>query len=132
MQTEKEKIRILIVDDHALVADAWKLILNSIENFEVIGTKESAEDALIFCLAQKPDIVLMDLEMPEMTGLEVGEKMNHLGITSKKILLTLHKELFILQKVKELQFSGYILKEFALGELDIYIYNYINIAKFII
>ena len=60
----------------------------------------------------------MDLEMPEMTGLEVAEEMNNLGLMSKKILLTLHKELYILQKTKDLQFSGYILKEFALSELS--------------
>ena len=63
MLTEKEKIRIVIVDDHALVADAWKLILSTIDHFEVIGIKDNAEDALNFSLAQKPDVVLMDLNL---------------------------------------------------------------------
>lgn len=111
-----ESTTIVIADDHpillkGLVDFVWDLGL------KVLGTATDGKSLLELVSKHKPDIVLMDLEMPEMTGLEVGERMNQLGLRSKKILLTLHKELFILQKAKELRFSGYILKEFALGEL---------------
>lgn len=107
---------ILIADDHPILLKglcdfAQELGLN------VVGSATDGKKLLDLLLDVKPELVLMDLEMPELTGLEVAEKMNQLGIDSKKILLTLHKELFILQKAKELGFSGYILKEFALTEL---------------
>ena len=107
---------IIIADDHPILLKGLSDFVQDL-GIKVLATATDGLSLLNLVKEHQPDIVLMDLEMPEMTGLEVGEKMNHLGITSKKILLTLHKELFILQKVKELQFSGYILKEFALGEL---------------
>lgn len=107
---------IIIADDHPILLKGLTDFVQEM-GIIVLGAATDGLSLLNLVKEHRPDIVLMDLEMPEMTGLEVGEKMNQLGITSKKILLTFHKELFIFQKVKELQFSGYILKEFALGEL---------------
>lgn len=107
---------IIIADDHPILLKGLKDFLQDL-GLHVLATASDGKELLEKVLELKPEIVLMDLEMPGMTGLEVGEKMNELGLSTKKILLTLHKELFILQKAKELQFSGYILKEFALGEL---------------
>lgn len=107
---------IIIADDHPILLKGLSDFVQDL-GLIVLGTALEGRRLLELVCQHQPDIVLMDLEMPEMTGLEVGEKMNKLGIKSKKILLTLHKEIFILQKVKELSFSGYILKEFALNEL---------------
>ncbi|GMQ28883.1 response regulator transcription factor [Algoriphagus confluentis] len=107
---------IIIADDHPILLKGLKDFLQDL-GLHVLATASDGKQLLDLVVKMKPDFVLMDLEMPEMTGLEVGEKMNELGLPTKKILLTLHKELFILQKAKELQFSGYILKEFALEEL---------------
>lgn len=117
MQTEKEKIRILIVDDHALVADAWKLILNSIENFEVIGTKESAEDALIFCLAQKPDIVLMDLNLKDSNGFDATESINNQLAKTRIIGLSMHDDVSVVKRFLALGAKGYLSKNSKKEEL---------------
>jgi DNA-binding NarL/FixJ family response regulator len=108
---------IVIADDHPILLKGLSDFLIDL-GLVVLGTATSGKKALDLVDQLNPDIVLMDLDMPEMTGLEVGAEMNRRGLTSRKILLTLHKELFILQKAKELQFSGYILKEFALNELS--------------
>ncbi len=107
---------IIIADDHPILLKGLCDFVKDLE-LEVLATADNGKKLLDLVQRFNPDIVLMDLDMPEMTGLEVGEKMNQLGIQSKKILLTLHKEVYILQKARELFFSGYILKEFALGEL---------------
>lgn len=107
---------IIIADDHPILLKGLCDFVQDLE-LEVLATADNGKKLLDLVQRFNPDIVLMDLDMPEMTGLEVGEKMNQLDIQSKKILLTLHKEVYILQKARELFFSGYILKEFALGEL---------------
>jgi DNA-binding NarL/FixJ family response regulator len=117
MQTEKEKIRILIVDDHALVADAWKLILNSIEHFEVIGIKENAEDALIFCLAQKPDIVLMDLNLKDSNGFDATENINNQLAKTRIIGLSMHDDVSVVKRFLALGAKGYLSKNSKKEEL---------------
>lgn len=112
-----ENTTIIIADDHPILLKGLSDFLNDL-GMKILGTATNGIHLLELVKIQKPDIVLMDMEMPGMTGLEVAEQMNRLGLESKKILLTLHKELYILQKAKELQFSGYILKEFALTELS--------------
>lgn len=108
---------IVIADDHPILLKGLSDFLVDL-GIKVLGTASNGEILLDLVKRLQPDIVLMDLEMPKMTGLEVAEEMNILELNSKKILLTLHKELYILQKAKDLQFSGYILKEFALTELS--------------
>ena len=117
MQIEKEKIRILIVDDHALVADAWKLILNSIEHFEVIGIKESAEDALIFCLAQRPDIVLMDLNLKDSNGFVATENINNQLAKTRIIGLSMHDDVSVVKRFLALGAKGYLSKNSKKEEL---------------
>ena len=112
-----ETTTIVIADDHPILLKGLSDFLEEL-GIQVLGTASNGKKLLELVKKLQPDIVLMDLEMPEMTGMEVAEEMNRLGLMSKKILLTLHKELFILQKAKELNFSGYILKEFALTELS--------------
>ena len=107
---------IIIADDHPILLKGLRDFVQDL-GLKVLATAHNGKELLELVLQFQPDIVLMDLEMPEMNGLEVGEKMNQSGINSKKILLTLHKEIFILQKARELGFSGYILKEFALNDL---------------
>lgn len=108
---------IVLADDHPILLKGLSDFLEDL-GIKVMGTASNGKNLLELVKKLQPDIVLMDLEMPEMTGLEVAEEMNRQGLKSKKILLTLHKELFILQKAKDLHFSGYILKEFALTELS--------------
>ncbi|WP_111669296.1 response regulator [Algoriphagus litoralis] len=112
-----EKTTIVIADDHPILLKGLSDFLNDL-GLKILDTASNGIHLLEKIKIHRPDIVLMDMEMPGMTGLEVAEQMNRQGLESKKILLTLHKELFLLQKAKELQFSGYILKEFALTELS--------------
>jgi DNA-binding NarL/FixJ family response regulator len=117
MHEGMEKIRILIVDDHALVADAWKLILNTTEHFEVIGIRESAEDALNFCLAQKPDIVLMDLNLKDSNGFDATENINNQLAKTRIIGLSMHDDVSVVKRFLALGAKGYLSKNSKKEEL---------------
>src|SRR5690606_18538714 len=66
----------------------------------------------------KPKLAILAMEMPNKTGLEIAADCKKLGLNTKVILLTLHKELYLYHQAKELNLSGYILKEFALEDLS--------------
>jgi len=104
------KHRLYIVDDHQLIIDGIHSMLKSEEEWEIIGYANDGEEAVRNIPALRPDVVLMDLDMPKMNGLLATEKLlTHLP-ELKIIILTLHHEKAILQKLVKLGAAGYILK----------------------
>ena len=67
-------INVLLVDDHELVRTGIKRILDDVRGFKVVGEASSGEDAVTFCRQNQPDIVLMDMNMPGIGGLEATKK----------------------------------------------------------
>jgi DNA-binding NarL/FixJ family response regulator len=117
MENDKEKVRILIVDDHALVADAWRLILSTIDYFEVIGIRENATDALNFSLAQKPDIVLMDLNLKDSNGFDATENITNQLAKTRVIGLSMHDDVSVVKRFLALGAKGYLSKNSKKEEL---------------
>ena len=70
------KYNVLIVDDHFVVREGLKLIIETSDSFQIIGEAENGEEALSFIEKKKPDVILMDLNMPKMSGLETIEALN--------------------------------------------------------
>lgn len=111
------KPTVIIADDHPLLLKGLKDFL--IENeIDVVATAQNGKDALDKILELRPQLAILDLEMPYLTGLEIASECKNQKIQTKVILLTLHKELYLYHQAKELNLSGYILKEFALSELS--------------
>lgn len=81
-------ITIIVVDDHPVVLDGLATILGTQNDFSVIGTAGNGKDAIGLISRLQPDIVMMDLEMPEMDGVETIVKLNEAGITVKVIAFT--------------------------------------------
>ena len=71
-------IRVLIVDDHAVVRTGLKLLLEAEKGIEPVGEAGSARDAVFQARAVKPDVILLDLVMPERTGLDVLPQLKHI------------------------------------------------------
>ena len=105
-------IRILLVDDHLLLRAGLKALLDAEEDMKVIGEAATGEDAIERTQFLKPDVVVMDLSMPGMGGLEATREIAAAGV-SKVLVLTMHAEEEYLLAVLEAGGSGYVKKTSA-------------------
>ena len=88
-----EVIKILIVEDHKLITQAWKMILESQENFKVIAEADNAKDAYELCIGYRPDIVLMDINLKESNGIDATATITNSLPKTKIIGLSLHSDI---------------------------------------
>ena len=110
-------INILLVDDHELVRTGVNKILNEVKGFKVIGECETGEDAIKFCRQTEPNVILMDMDMPGMGGLEATKKILRIAPESKIIMLTVHTEDPFPTKVMQIGAAGYLTKGAAPNEM---------------
>jgi len=103
--------KILIVDDHLVVREGLKMILETEEKYNVIGQAANGKEALGFMEKYSPDLVLMDLYMPQMNGLETMEAMNSRGIQIPVVILTTYNEDEWMMQGLALGAKGYLLKD---------------------
>lgn len=85
-------VRVLLVDDHAVVRAGLKALLEATERVEVVGEASSGEEALEQVRTLEPDIVIMDLAMPGMGGIQATRRITELGLGAKVLVLTIHDE----------------------------------------
>lgn len=109
--------RVLIVDDHYVVREGLKLIFETSDSFEVMGEAENGELALQFMESDKPDVVLMDLKMPVMDGLDTIQALKDRQITVPVIILTTYNEDELLLQALTLGAKGYLLKDASREDL---------------
>ncbi|GIV37279.1 MAG: DNA-binding response regulator [Cyclobacteriaceae bacterium] len=105
-----KKGTLYLVDDHQLVIDGIISLVESSGEWEVIGYANSGEEALQKIPILKPDIILMDLEMPRMNGLQCTEKLLAQHANYKIVILTFHHEKALVQKMVKMGIAGYIIK----------------------
>ena len=116
-------IRILVVDDHELVRTGISRLLNDVEDFSVVGEVGSGEDAVDYCKKHNPDIVLMDISMPGIGGLEATRKLLQYCDDTKVIVLSMHKESPIPAKILQAGADGFITKDAEHSEVVNAIYK---------
>lgn len=103
-------INVLLVDDHELVRTGIKRILNDVRGFKVVGETSTGEEAVQFCRKNELDIVLMDMNMPGIGGLEATKKICRYCPDVKVIILTVHCEDPFPSKVMQIGAHGYLTK----------------------
>lgn len=103
--------RILIVDDHLVVREGLKLMIETNELFQVVGEAENGKIALEVVDSIKPDVILLDLNMPVMSGLDTIKKMNERGVTIPVIILTTYNKDELMVAGIELGAKGFLLKD---------------------
>src|SRR5690606_4629122 len=108
---------IIIADDHPLLLKGLSDFLIE-KGFNLLGSGKDGREAYNLITQTKPDIAILDIQMPYMSGLEIAQKCKGLDLDTKIVLITLHKEKDLYQKAQELNIFGYILKEFALEEIE--------------
>lgn len=108
---EKRLYAVLIADDHLVVREGLKLILETDPRFRIAGEAENGETAVRLAEETKPDAILMDLNMPVMGGLEAMRTMNRKGLDIPVIILTTYNEDDMIADGLELGAKGYLLKD---------------------
>ncbi|MCY8235574.1 response regulator, partial [Priestia endophytica] len=111
------KYNVLIVDDHMVVREGLKLILETNDLYNVVGEAENGEEALKFIEKYPTDVILMDLNMPIMDGLETIKRLKEMNISTPIIILTTYNEDKLMLKGLELGAKGYLLKDTGREEL---------------
>ncbi|MCE2743471.1 MAG: response regulator transcription factor [Fluviicola sp.] len=112
-----ENIKVLIVDDHKLIVEAWTNILNTVSNFAVCGCADNAEDALFLAHRHRPDIILMDINLKGSSGFEATESIINQLPKTKVIALSIHDDLSIVKKIFTIGATGYLTKNSSKKEL---------------
>lgn len=114
----KEKIRVMIADDHSMVREGLKQLLELEDDIVVVGQAGDGREVLEKYLEINPDILLLDINMPYLNGLEVLEELNSLDVDANVLVLTIHNEIEYLYKAVEIGVGGYVLKD---SEADVLI-----------
>jgi DNA-binding NarL/FixJ family response regulator len=114
---EQDMIRVLLVDDHALVRTGFRMILGREADIEIVGEAASAEEGLQLARALKPDVVLMDLQLPGVSGLEATERIVRGDHGTRVIVLTARAESPFPRRLLEAGASGYLTKAGPAEEL---------------
>ncbi|WP_419880933.1 response regulator [Peribacillus sp. B-H-3] len=108
-------IRIVLAEDQRMMLGALGLLLDLEEDMEVVGKASNGKEAIFLATAQKPDVCIMDIEMPEKSGLEAAEELKGSGI--KVIILTTFARSGYFQRALKAGVSGYLLKDSPSEEL---------------
>jgi len=110
-------LRILLADDHEIFREGLKTLVSAQPDMEVIGEAKNGRMAVALAQQLQPDIVLMDVSMPELNGLKATEKLKGLCPNLKILTLTRHTDDAYLQQLLKVGASGYVLKQSASSEL---------------
>jgi len=112
-----DKLRVILADDHQMMREGLRLLINSQDDMEVVGEAENGQTAVVLAQRLQPDVVVMDISMPEMNGLKATRRLKRLYPNIKTLTLTRHTDDGYLQQLLQSGSSGYILKQSASEEL---------------
>lgn len=107
----------MLVDDHAVVRMGFKMLLETSDDIEVIAEAQSGEEAIKFYMEYKPDVVVMDITMPGMGGIEATERILNKESAAKILVLSAHEDSVHPRRVLNAGAMGYVTKRSAAEEL---------------
>ena len=110
-------LRILVVDDHDVVRQGVSLILRRRPDWQVCGEAENGVEALEKAKELKPDLIILDISMPEKDGLEVATELHKSGSRAKVLVLTMHESKELAAAVRNVGAKGYVSKSHAARDL---------------
>lgn len=111
------KTRLLLVDDHAVVRSGLRMLLDGENDVEIVGEAGTASEAIRSVSALKPDVVLMDIGLPDMSGIDATKEVKRLWPDVAVVALTIHEDQEYFFKMLEAGVSGYVPKRAAPEEL---------------
>lgn len=109
--------KILIVDDHEVVRQGVRTILKARPQWEVCGEAMNGREAVDLAGKQDPDVIIMDITMPEMSGIEATREITRLGLRPAVLIFTMHESRSLAETVREVGARGFVLKSRAARDL---------------
>lgn len=114
-----KSIRVLLVENHTLVRAGFRALLQTLPDIEVVAEAGDGKEALQLIALHQPDVVLMDIAMPDMNGLEATAKVVQEFATVRVIILSMHANEEYVWEALRAGASGYVLKDSGISELEI-------------
>jgi two-component system invasion response regulator UvrY len=112
-----EKVTILIVDDHKLVRETWSFILHAHPGFSVVGEAGSAEEGIELARTLQPQVIIMDINLPGINGIEATQQIRRLAPGIKVLGVSLHTQPTYAKKMMQMGASGYVTKNSSREEM---------------
>ncbi len=112
-----KKTRILLADDHAVVRSGFRMILASQSDMEVVGEVSNGRDAVEQTISLQPDVVIMDVTMPELNGIEATRRIADCAPRTRVLALSMHKDSVYVREILRAGACGYLLKDSGEGDL---------------
>jgi two-component system response regulator NreC len=112
-----KRIRILLADDHAVVRQGFKMILGAEPDMEIVGEAGNGREAVEQAEQLRPDIVVMDVAMPELNGIEATRRLAASMPHTRVIALSMHKDSVYVREILRAGARGYLLKDSGAGDL---------------
>jgi DNA-binding NarL/FixJ family response regulator len=111
-------LRVVLVEDHTLMRAGIRALLQALPDVEVVGEADNGPDALSLVASTRPDLILLDITLPEMNGLEVAERVAKEYSPTRTIMLSMHTDAVYVRKALEAGAAGYIVKDAGPQELE--------------
>jgi len=105
------KIRIMLADDHSVVRQGFRRILESQADMEIVGEASNGREALRLAEELKPDVVVMDVAMPELNGIEATRRLAEASERTRVLALSMHKDAVYVREILRAGARGYLLKD---------------------
>jgi DNA-binding NarL/FixJ family response regulator len=112
-----DKIKVILVDDHAVVRAGFRMLLSTAADIDVIAEAERGEQACQLCMEQQPDVIVLDLSMPGIGGLESIRRICNRDSSAKILVFSVHDESVYVDRAISAGAKGYITKNSAPGIL---------------
>lgn len=114
---QNRKTRILLADDHTVVRHGVRMILTAEEDLEVVGEAANGREAVSEAERLQPDVVVMDVTMPELNGIEATRRIGEVAPRSRVLALSMHKDSVYVREILRAGARGYLLKDSPEGDL---------------
>ncbi len=114
---ERAPIKVLLVDDELLIRSGLAILLGTFEELAIVGEAANGEEAVEFCVTQDVDVILMDIRMPEMNGIEATKRIKEAHPETKVLILTTFQDVEYIAQAMKLGASGYLLKDSSEDEI---------------
>ena len=106
-----KKIRVLLADDHAIVRQGFRMILDAQTDMEIVGEAGNGREAVAMCELLLPDVAVMDVAMPELNGIEATRRITDSCPHTRVLALSMHKDSVYVREILRAGAKGYLLKD---------------------